>query len=205
MEPQGESDSTMTEGGMRCSTHSSREATATCARCNTQGCSECLNDVGGGLLCLACMTLRLTEAEAEIDNQAFQSQVIETQDAATRRIRRNWVLTGVFGIIAGLLLAASLAEDPGVPSALRPLIVPLGGVAGIYLVWAALWGVPAAWTWWRGLFHKPGIVFLESPFVLLVLVVSFFVVPLSFGYLYGVFGGAIHEYRKCRIVAYASS
>lgn len=129
---------------------------------------------------------------------------MDTQDAARRRIRRNWVLTGIFGIIAGLLLASSLAEEPGVPSALRPLIVPLGGLAAIYLVWAGLWGIPAAWAWWRGLFEKVGLVFLGNPFVLLVLVVSFFVVPLYFGYLYGVFGGAIYEYQKCRRLAQAS-
>ncbi len=96
-------------------------------------------------------------------------------------------------------------DAPDLGTAAKTALVPFGVVAGAagggYLAWSAYWGIPAAWRWWRGLFYRIGCILIANPLTWVFLLVSFFVVPLYFGYLYGVFGGALYEYRKAKALA----
>jgi hypothetical protein len=80
----------------------------------------------------------------------------------------------------------------------RPLIAVFVPSAVAYLVWSTLWGVRAAWTWWRGVFANSSFFAFGSSMLWLFLAVSFFTLPFFFGYLYGVLGGGIYEYRKAK-------
>ena len=121
---------------------------------------------------------------------------------AKRRIRRNWILTGVFSVVCVPGAVSVVIEDNSpIPAALKLLAAPVAGIVAAYLVWAALWGIPAVWKWWKGLFEGSSALIFSSAFGWLILAVGFFVIPLYFGYGYGVFGGAIYEYRKNRKIA----
>jgi hypothetical protein len=182
-----------------CAGHQDGIALRSCSRCAVPGCADCLEQVNNVFYCTDCLVQRLQAAE-------FDAYDIETKTAARgaeleamRRIRRNWILAGVSCLVGVASVMASLVtEDSGIPTFLKPFVALAAGIVAGYLVWSALWGIPAAWTWWKGLFEGFSALILSSAFGWLLLAVSFFVIPVYFGYLYGVFGGAINEYRKNR-------
>lgn len=186
---------------MPCSGHRDGIASERCSKCASPGCPECLEQVDGVFYCTNCLLRRLQEAESEAYDLETTNAVQNLQAEAKRRIRRNWILTGVFSVVAVPALANLVIEDNTIPAALKFLAAPVAGIVAVYLVWAALWGILAAWNWWKGLFEGFSAFIFSSAFGWLILAVTFFVIPLYFGYLYGVFGGAINEYRKNRRIA----
>jgi len=144
---------------------------------------------------------KLQEAESAADTQQLETEVRNATLEARNRIRRNWILTGAFSLIAVPGMAGMVVGDRTIPAALKTVAVPVASVAGVYLIWAALWGIPAVWRWWRDLFRGFSVFFFSSPLGWFILAVSFFTIPLYIGYFYGVFGGAVYEYRKNRKVA----
>jgi hypothetical protein len=190
---------------MSCSGHADGTTSACCSRCAKPGCPGCLEQVDDSFFCTDCLLEKLESAEAEAYTREAEAEAQTETLQARARIKRNWILTGVISLIAVPGLIGAIVEDPTVPSGLKPFAIPVVGAAGAYLAWAALWGIPAAWRWWKGLFDGVGAFILATPFGWLLLLVTFFTIPLYFGYLYGVFGGAIYEYRKTRKVAAAPS
>ncbi len=186
---------------MPCSGHRDGIASERCSKCASLGCPECLERVDGVFYCTNCLLRRLYEAESEAYDLETTTGLRDVQLEAKRRVRRNWILTGIFSVVGIPAAASMVIEDNSFPAALKFLAAPVAGIVAAYLVWAALWGIPAAWTWWKGLFEGFSALIFSSAFGWLVLAVSFFVVPLYLGYLYGVFGGAIYEYRKNRRIA----
>jgi len=162
---------------------------------------ECLERIDGVFYCTNCLLRRLHEVECEVYYSQTTEAARDAQLEAKRRVRRNWILTGTLSLFAVPAAVNSVIEDNAFPSALKFLAVPAVAIVVPYLIWAALWGIPAAWKWWKGLFEGFSAVIFSSAFGWLILAVSFFVIPIELGYLYGVFGGAINEYRKSVRVA----
>jgi hypothetical protein len=157
--------------------------------------------VEGAFYCTDCLLLRLQGAESEAYEMEEEAAAQDLQGEARRRIRRNWILTGLFSLVGVPAMTSLFTDDKTIPLAVKVLAVPVAGIAAVYLIWASLWGIPAAWRWWKGLFEGTSAVIFASGFGWILLAVGFFVIPLEFGYMYGVFGGAIYEYRKARRIA----
>lgn len=72
-----------------------------------------------------------------------------------------------------------------------------------YTVWAAFWGVPVAWRWWRALGRAldrvPGARWWRPVFPLSLPAYGFlYLIVLSVGLGYGWWGGAFYEYARRR-------
>ncbi len=186
---------------MPCSGHRDGVASEQCSRCATPGCPECLEQIDGFFYCTDCLVWRLGEAESEAYDLEITTSVQNAQHEAQRRIRRIWILTGALSAVCVPAMANLVVEHKAMPAAVKLLAAPAAGIAAAYLVWAALWGMTAAWKWWKGIFEGFSALIFSSALGWLVLAVSFFVVPVYLGYLYGVLGGAIYEYRKTRRIA----
>jgi hypothetical protein len=114
-------------------------------------------------------------------------------DAARVRIWISWA----FAAIGALIGAAAGKGEHAVPL--------LTAVLGGYVAWALYWGVPPVWRGWCGLFRNAGCFIFTTPTGWLILLLVFFYIPLVGGYLYGVLGGAIYEFLKCRRLAMGMS
>lgn len=78
-------------------------------------------------------------------------------------------------------------------------------VLGAYIGWSLYWGVPPVWRGWCNLFRNVGCFVHATPIGWLILLLAFFYIPLVGGCLYGVFGGAIYQFMKCRRLALGMS
>ena len=86
------------------------------------------------------------------------------------------------------------------------LIACAESTVAAYSVWAMYWGVPRAWRWWQGLFDRLGQSRVsewigQRVFQQTIPALLFFYVPLVFGAVYGLCGGALIEYLRCRRLA----
>lgn len=190
---------------MPCSGHRNAVTSERCASCGTPGCPECLEPVEGLYYCTSCLLLKLQEAETEASDLETGAAVRHVQLEAKRRIRRNWILTGIVSIVGAPAAASLVIDDDAIPAVLKVLAAPAAGIVAVYLVWAALWGVPAAWRWWKGALEGFSAFIFSSALGWIVLAVSFLIIPIYLGHLYGVFGGAINEYKKNRQIATGGS
>jgi hypothetical protein len=105
---------------------------------------------------------------------------------------RIWISWG-FAVVGALIGAAA---GPGEHAA--PLLM---AILGAYIAWALFWGVPPVWRGWCGLFRNVGCFIFTTPIGWLILLLLFLYIPFVGGCLYGVLGGAIYEFLKCRRVA----
>lgn len=181
---------------MKCFNHPDTDAVGLCSKCNKAGCRHCLKDIGGAIACSDCLAEHVRQSDAEIASEI---------DVARRRMKRSWIVTIVLSLLFVPIIVSSVASDPTMPAGAKPLLVPIFALLTIYMMWAGYWGIPATWTWWRGLFERMGCVIFANPFMWLVLLISFFVVPLYFGWIYGVFGGAFYQFNQCRRLLKAHS
>lgn len=188
---------------MKCFYHGERDAVGTCSQCGKAVCRDCVEDVGGALLCKGCMVLRLQEHEVRKEGREEARKM--TQDAAQRKIRASKML---FVVVAALALLIGIAEafaslgDPQAPPFIALVIaVPFGSIFTGYLLWSCYWGIPAIWNRWWGMFRRVGCFLIANPVTWLILIVALFEIPVFAGYLYGVFGGGVYEYRKCLRIA----
>ncbi|HUZ93591.1 MAG TPA: hypothetical protein VMU57_01620 [Edaphobacter sp.] len=186
---------------MRCAGHLDGTGTAACGGCGSPGCEACFEQVGGAFYCTDCLLKRLQKVETETTEADLATETRNLREEAKRRIRRNWILTAAFSVLGVPAMIGLFAGDPSVPPAVKAFAVPISGIAAVYLIWASLWGIPAAWRWWKGLFENSSALVFTSGLGWIILAVSFFIIPLEFGYAYGVFGGAIYEYRKTKRIA----
>ncbi len=184
---------------MKCFYHPDLDAVGLCSQCGKAACRQCVQDVDGSMLCRGCLQLRQREV-AEVERVEAEKAQVEIH-RAKGRIRRNWIITAVASIVVCPALALTFSEDPSVPAALKLLAGALGAILGPYLVWTTLWGVPAVWRWWRGLFSRIGCFLIANPFTLMIIICATFMIPISVGYMYGALGGGIYQYLKARKIA----
>lgn len=191
---------------MKCFNHPQSDAVGICAQCNRAVCRQCVEDIGGILLCMNCLAVRRRQAELEDEATEFGRQADARR--AQNRIRWSWIVGGlglVFGIFPGIAQAseAMRKNDLGASSAIAaPSIVLLFVLVSGYLFWSMFWGVPVVWRWTRrftGYFQLPSI---NAGLAVWVILLSCCIsLPLTVAIYYSVFGGGIYQYLRCRRIA----
>ena len=186
---------------MKCFYHNDLDAVGTCSQCGKASCRQCIEDVGGALLCRGCLALHAQAIkQEEAANEAEREQITAS---AKRRLRISWIVfaaSSIFGLVIGTVssVAGLSSDDPNAPSAISLIFgVPLGSLLAGYLFWAMFWGVPVVWRWWWGLFEHIGCFLVANPVTWFILIAMVFYIPLIGGYLYGTLGGGVYEYVKC--------
>jgi len=61
---------------MKCFYHPVLDAVGTCAQCHKTACRQCIEDIGGILLCSGCLSIRQQEAELEEQAIGYDRQVV---------------------------------------------------------------------------------------------------------------------------------
>lgn len=154
-------------------------------------CSECVVETPDGPICKRCSD--------KVEASRQQSAADEVK-AAKRRIIRNWVLSAI--LYAFVLMTLFASGEMG-----RNGLVQQIGIAAfaLYAVWSTVWGVPVVVGWWRRMINEKlggvGCAFVAGPMGWFILLFSIVLVGIHLGYLYGIFGGAIAQYRKNRRIA----
>ncbi len=166
---------------MKCYYHPDQDAVGTCSQCGKAACRDCIEDIGGALLCKDCL------AEAR-ETAAVEQEAIAKK--ARRAITWSWILT-----VLGGLLAVSLIFEQMDASVIGKIGVSL---FAIYAIWATLWGWKVVWPGWRRLADRIGYFRVANPLTRIVLIMLFFYIPLLGAYVYGLFGGGIYQYLKYR-------
>jgi len=176
---------------MKCYYHPDKDAVGTCVQCGKTACRECIDDLGGALLCKGCQALA-REAESH-EEQLDISR-------AKKSIKRSWIITSVvsFFLIVGLILPADPKQNPGAQKLALSLF-------GIYWVWSAFWGWKVVWPWWRSVLSSIGCFIIANPLALFLLVLMSFYIPFLGATFYGMLGGAVFQYRKYKRLAESSS
>lgn len=191
---------------MKCFYHPVLDAVGTCAQCHKTACRQCIEDIGGILLCMGCLSIRQHEAELEEQAVGYDRQVIIQR--AQNRIRWSWVVGGlglIVGIFPGLLQASEAVkrDDLGALSGIAlPFIVLFFIIVTGYLFWSMFWGTPVVWGWTRKFvnnFSMPS--FDASLPVLIILLSCCLSLPLSVAIYYSFFGGGFYQYFKYRRMA----
>jgi hypothetical protein len=178
---------------MNCFYHPELAAVGTCGQCQKTACRQCIDDVGGALLCVGCFSLNQRVYQQQV---AAEQQVTKIdRDTAIRqaqaRIRWSWIIGGVamgLGFIFGIVAAFSAGpRDSSIGLFFIGLFVG-------YAIWAMYWSVPLVW---KGVSSAID----SSPLVLIILLATCFIIPLFAAYIYGVFGGGIYEFLKNQKIA----
>lgn len=188
---------------MKCFYHPDRDAVGACAQCGKAACRECIEDVGQTLLCRGCLVHAVNQKEAK--KQQIEANRQLTREVASQKLRFSKKLFFIVAILAtgfSVLSSLSSTSDPKAPSPL--LMVPMAPLVGLvfgYLVWSCYWGMPPIWRGWWGMFRRTGCFLVANPLTWLFVIVALFEIPVVVGYMYGVCGGGIYEYFKCKRVA----
>jgi hypothetical protein len=161
--------------GMACFYHPGEPAVGTCNECSKAGCRRCMVETAGLVLCSSCHEQLQREIEEEEAN--------EVQRAA-RSVRRSWILAGA-GAFFGL---AGISAHP--VTWLIPLIVA-------YAFWSTYWGLKWLWPLAVGWQQRTGLVLFMGARQWIMLFLVMWEVALA----YGMFGGAIYQYRKFKAIA----
>jgi hypothetical protein len=139
---------------------------------------------------------RVAQGEASARTQAAVEQD-DSPEVAKRRIKRSWMLTAIGGPFAFLIGFSSVFDDPSRSSLAKMALAPLAGIGVAYLLWSAIWGVPAGLAWWRKNMEDHRLEGFAA--------VLFSLVPALLGYTWGAMGGAIYLYIKNLRVARGGS
>jgi len=94
--------------------HPSTDAVGMCPKCGKAACRECIDDVGGALLCKDCQ-IRISEQDRE-NRDAYESALRIDRDRMCDSAQRRNTLALLIGTVGGLSmgLAALSFEDPSV-------------------------------------------------------------------------------------------
>ncbi len=161
---------------MKCYYHPDRDVVGQCSRCGKFACRECIEDVGGAMLCTACQ--RLAEEEIEAETRERSRRGIESIDVAG--------MLALMGALGGGWIAVDAWSW-------EVAVVAIPGLA--YLGWGLAWGWPPVWRRWSdtlGGRHYPTMLFMW------VITLLFWFVPLSIAIGYGCLGGGIKRYLRAR-------
>lgn len=191
---------------MKCFYHPQLDAVGTCARCRKTACRQCIEDVGGALLCAGCLSLHQQDAQAEQQAVALDREAAIQR--AKNRIRWSWIVGGiglVFGIFPGVLQGTEAVNknDLGALAVVvLPLILIFFVVLSGYLFWSMFWAVPVVWGWTKKFVGSFGLPAIEASWPIWIILLSCCIsLPLSIAIYYGVFGGGIYQYFKYRAIA----
>jgi hypothetical protein len=157
------------------------------------------------MLCQSCVASRKASAEDEA-YQRFKALNDERHAAALiarKRIRRAWIVGGLFGFIGGPLVAISSSQGPNVPSggATAYLLMPFLVLLYMYTFGSMALVLPRIWQWWCRLVAKFSFLLYGGCIFWFVAVGFFVTIPLWFAAVYSLFGGGIYEYVKNRRIA----
>ncbi len=173
---------------MKCFNHPNADAVGTCSQCGKGGCRDCIEDVGGALLCENCLNLHRQAHQEEEQSIAADRRVIMNR---SKRIIAFTVILAIGGIIGAFSIASGQPNQSGVGI----MVFGLG-----YCLPCMYLGVPKVWGMWRGFWKKIGCFLWATPIGWLILFVLFFYIPLVGGAVYGGLGGGIYEFvRHLRI------
>jgi hypothetical protein len=191
---------------MKCFYHLQADAVGICAQCTRAACRQCIEDIGGLLLCVGCLSLR--QHQAELEEQATELNRQGLIQRARKRICWSWIIGGlglVIGIFTGIAQASEemRTHDLGDSWIIAiPLIVVLHIVLGGYLFWSMFWGTPVVWGWTKSFVKNFEMPTLNVNWVIwLVLLSCCISLPFSVAVYYSVFGGGIYQFFKCRRIA----
>ncbi len=76
---------------MKCFYHPQLDAVGTCAQCHKMACRHCIEDIGGSLLCMSCLSIR--QHQAELEEQSIEQVAIQR---TRNRIRWGSWIVGIF-------------------------------------------------------------------------------------------------------------
>jgi len=153
---------------MKCYYHPEKDAVGTCSQCGKAACRDCIEDVGGALLCKDCMAM------------AWQEMVAEKEEAvkeAKRSIMWSWIVTTIFSLcwISILILGLILEGDVSIGSIISIILLSL---LGIYASWSMYWGWKVVWPWWIEFWNRIGCFLIASPVTWVIVTCLFFYIPL---------------------------
>lgn len=191
---------------MRCFYHSQLAAVGICAQCTKAACRQCIEDIGGILLCVGCLALR--QHQAELEDEAAELDRQGTIRRAQNRIRGSWIVGGI-GLVIGIFTGIAQASDEiqrhdmeGLSLLVLPLIVVLHIILGGYIFWSMYWGIPVVWGWTRSFVRNFEMPSINVSFAVWVILLSCCIsLPFSVAIYYSVFGGGIYQYFKFRRIA----
>ena len=167
---------------MKCFYHSDKDAVGMCSQCGKACCRDCIEDIGGALLCKDCLTSAVEEAAEEHELERAR---------AKRSITWSWIVTAVLGLVFAPIMIG--AEDGAAGWGLAIFVV--------YAIWSTYWGLKVVWPWWKNLVSGIGCFILATPVICLLITALFFYIPFIGAYMYGVLGGGIYQYLKYRKIA----
>ena len=190
---------------MKCFYHPEQDAVGLCPECGKAACTDCMKDVGGGILCKGCIAQRLQAVHAE--SQAIQQDRQAIIDSARRKLKISTIVFIVFFCIGlletvALVYASIASKDPQAPGF---FVAVLGGLFGSFIVgyiaWSFFWGFPAIWRGLRSILSNMGCFVVLNPLTWLIVFVLFLMVAGFFGEWFSIFGGGLYQYLKFRRIA----
>jgi len=186
---------------VKCYYHPGTDAVGTCSQCAKGACRECLEDVGGAMLCTGCLALHATAVKRE-------DQMTAAKASSLLRLSLVFAALGliVYGLFDAALVVGTLG-DPGqrdFPVIPMALVLPPGGA---YFFWGLFWGF--YWVWnsvIKGAWRAVGSLgcFILVPLSLLACVIGVGLLS-SAAMFYGIFGGAFYQWQKFHRIAYDRS
>jgi len=195
---------------MQCFYHPERGAVGLCRNCGKAVCRDCVEDVGGSLLCVGCQEIARNEQQAaEQEDQAARDRIAARAALKLRIAQYVFWGTVIFGVVLGVAqiigFATGSLQDPrfSSPGGIISFLValPFGILIAAYVMWAFYWGEIAAWRFWINLFRRTGWFVHASLVGWVTLLLIFITCPYMLGIFYGVFGGGIVEYRRTKRLA----
>ncbi len=184
---------------MKCFFHPTIDAVGTCSQCGKGTCRECVEDVGGTLLCITCMSIH--EEIAAQESAAVAMEAAQSAEQIQRKIRLRFLLSIAASIFFTTMAAPTASKDPSAPIH-GPLLLtfPIYLIGFFYVIWSCWWGVPPVVRRFKravdAFFERTGCILIANPLTWLILMMSFGVLALSFGVWLSVLGGGIYQYRK---------
>lgn len=194
---------------MNCFFHPETTAVGMCSQCGKGSCRQCIDDIGGAMLCKTCLSSAQQAAHDEYEQTVRFAREEHEQSvkSAKSHLNRAAMMGGV-GALLGLVLAVAIVSSPEMrreSGALRAFWLVLWPSASYYCLWSWYWGGLTFWRWWmsfwRWLSATVGCFLIANPGTWLVLLLFFFYIPFIGGAIYGVYGGGLYQYFKHRRLA----
>src|SRR5260370_504292 len=149
---------------IKCFYHPEQDAVGMCTQCGKAACHNCMKEVEGGMLCKGCIAHQLQAIQDE--SKAAEEERQATIGRAQRRLKISkivFVVSAIAPLFSGAYML-SLPKDPQAPGM-------FGIIAGVllasaimgYTVWSCFWGFPAIWRGLRRMFAKMGLFVVLNP------------------------------------------
>jgi hypothetical protein len=177
----------------------------TCAQCQKTACRDCIEDLGGALLCAGCISIHQQQAQAEEEAAEVDRQAMMRW--AKTRVQWSWVVASggiLFGFFPGIMQASDVYNRNNLGAfavVALPAIVIFFAILSGYIFWCLYWSIPIVWGWTKQFVSVIGIPDAASLPAFVIILSCCISLPLSVAIYYGVFGGGIYQYFKYRRIA----